>query len=71
MRQLQCPVCQVRKEITHYDHDNPVLECGHKYTSFNEERDLVYCHLRDEVYDIMRENRVSYKEATYLFWREQ
>lgn len=33
MRKLKCEVCLIESEISHYYRDNPVLKCGHTYTT--------------------------------------
>jgi hypothetical protein len=33
MRKLKCEICLIESEISHFHRDNPVLKCGHTYTT--------------------------------------
>ena len=73
MRTIWCSVCCKYEDIYTYDHDNPVLFCGHtKEISEDDikETDEVYKTIRDEVYRIMKDYSVSYEEAKEIFWEE-
>ena len=73
MQRIWCPVCQKHEDIYTYDHDDPVLFCGHtKQISDGDlkETDEVYKTIRDEVYRIMRDHNVSYEEAKEILWED-
>lgn len=73
MQKIWCPTCQKYEDIYTYDHDNPVLFCGHiKKISDNnlKEVDEVYKTIRDRVYRIMKDYQVSYEEAKEIFWED-
>ena len=73
MRAIWCSVCCKYEDIYTYDHDNPVLFCGHtKEISEDDikETDEVYKTIRDEVYRIMKDYQVSYEEAKEIFWED-
>jgi hypothetical protein len=75
MRTIKCPLCKTNQSLAHYKKDDPVLSCGHIITlkllePTEEIRDGLYRALRDEIYDIMRKQKICLKEALKLFWNK-
>lgn len=73
MRTTTCPKCDKNVGVVHYVRDDPVLSCGHVLTLVDQlERDKtkdgVYEVIRDEVYDIMRNQGIPYRQAVKVFW---
>lgn len=73
MRTTTCPKCDKNAEVVHYVRDDPVLSCGHTLTLVDQlERDKtkdgVYEVIRDEVYGIMRNQGIPYRQAVKVFW---
>lgn len=65
MKMLFCSICEDHKEIDHYDHDEPILECGHTYQETDADKILRISEkiLLEDIYAVMREQKVSYKIA--------
>ena len=73
MRNTWCPFCKKHRGVVSYQKDDPVLTCGHVITyestkSRNELAEGVYSALRDIVYEIMQEDKVSFEQAERMFW---
>lgn len=73
MRTTTCPKCNKEKKVIRYERDDPVLSCGHILTIDDQlVRDLgedgMFEAIRDEVYSIMRKERISYRQAVKVFW---
>jgi len=70
MRSLFCGTCKKFKNIVSFERDNPVLLCGHIITESRNEllSQGIYSIIREKVYDIMREDKISYKDAVKKFW---
>ena len=65
MKRLICSICDEFQEINHYDHDEPVLKCGHPYLKTNADIiiEIATSLLLPRIYLIMKEQHVSYEKA--------